>query len=196
MSKTVVPIHAEDHRPVGWAGADDPGGPDPLRFQNAPRARGKVLTTRTIPNGTLMHIMGSTGVSFDEELNDDPDIFSFITIGGNGRAIRVHKDGLYTVLCRVACGTLATPFIIDFNHFLVDDIFYELYSYPNSIDQIAVDFRLAGSHCITHRVHHETAIFPLMAHTAGANRTIVEGSFFEVIHHSEPIMSVADLSWP
>lgn len=30
--KNVPPIHGDDHRPPGWLGATDPGGPDPLNW--------------------------------------------------------------------------------------------------------------------------------------------------------------------
>lgn len=32
MGKPVVPIHGDDHRPIGWNGPTDPGGPDPLTW--------------------------------------------------------------------------------------------------------------------------------------------------------------------
>lgn len=37
----VLPIHGEDHRPVGFNGPDDPGGPDPIPF--SPSAAGGAM---------------------------------------------------------------------------------------------------------------------------------------------------------
>lgn len=106
------------------------------------------------------------------------------------------EDGLYALTCRVAVGTLATPFVIDFNPFLSGDLFYELYSYPVFVGQQAVDSRLAGYAAAVLRAKAQATFVPMIYHNAGASRTIVEGTFFDMVHFPVAILSTSDLSWP
>jgi hypothetical protein len=94
VSKIVPPIHGEDHRPRGWFGPDDPGGPDPIPFREVtaalaslPAGVRRMTAIDTIPSGTPTQIEFSDG----EVASGQTDI-SLATVN----ALRILTVGCYS----------------------------------------------------------------------------------------------------
>lgn len=178
MSDVVKPpIHGRDHRP---------GGSDPIPGNDNPWARRKLTADQTIPDSA------DTAITFDTDVNHYTDYYTLALLGGFN-AIKVLKPGLYSFLCRVACHTLATEFIIDLNPYDAGAVQTELFSYTQGISTMAAANRQEGFAELTLRMPANAYVGVQIRHNAGTSKTIGNGTFLEARYLG--IVTTTDRGW-
>lgn len=171
-----------------------PGGHDPIPCldNTVPWARRRLRSNQTIQSGVL------TSIDFDDDTNDYTDDFTLVTVSGQGKGIRVESDGVYVMLFRVIKSVVGvwTDHVLDINNFgPTTDVEYELFSYPMAGSIIGMNERNASACTLVTRIKENSRVVPFILHQAGSDRTITDGTFFEMFRLS-PNVTVTGLDWP
>lgn len=182
-----VDYHAWTHRPKSK------GGTDPIEVGETPWARRRLRSNQVITTNVL------TSIAFDDDSNDYTDDFSLVNVSGQGLGIRVEHDGLYLMLFRIirlGAGGLWTDHVLDINNFgPTTDVEYELYSYGMAGSVMGMNERNSSACSLITRVKALSRIVPFVKHQAGGNRTITDGTFFEMVRLSDNT-DISGLDWP